>query len=372
MIMRFREGKTHVAPVSSAKQKKSKKKQTAAPALSQAIDVTDPLLVEIKTEKQSIGSPRKQLERELKELRDQIAKEDKVSGVHKPDANKWLITDRALKFVSKKLPKTLAEFASVEGIGKIRAEKYGARFVFMVIQFCEKHPELEVVKADETPKEQKNSNHAKDQTITNYFSARKVDASGPQSSTVFDSSKPILAPAPPSVPTPIIKKEVPTPAKKEIPTPMAPQEQTKQTFSKPKPAVPTPAKKEIPIPIAPQVQQTKQITSRQPTTFTVPFKKPKMEVTAPLTPRVYQTQHPGEKMEVDDGKPLVLNPRAIHPQNPHQPKLLHPNASNPLKRSLLDQPTVPLPPNKRLNVGDDPKNTALRRGFSSLLDAREV
>lgn len=44
-----------------------------------------------------------------------------MSGVHKPDANKWLITDRALKFVSKKLPKTLAEFASVEGIGKVRS-----------------------------------------------------------------------------------------------------------------------------------------------------------------------------------------------------------------------------------------------------------
>lgn len=54
-----------------------------------------------------------------------------------------IIADRAIRLVSKLLPKTIKEFADVESVGKTRAEKYGARFVNCVLDFLELHPNLQ-------------------------------------------------------------------------------------------------------------------------------------------------------------------------------------------------------------------------------------
>lgn len=54
-----------------------------------------------------------------------------------------LFPDKVLQQITYKLPRKRPEFAGVNGVGDIKAEKFGARFLLVIGKFCTAHPDLE-------------------------------------------------------------------------------------------------------------------------------------------------------------------------------------------------------------------------------------
>jgi len=79
---------------------------------------------------------------QLKELRATITKEEIRVGSDTAHYGRSIIDDEPLEEVALKLPVTVLEFQSIEGIGKTRADKWGTRFINLVLDHIEKHPEV--------------------------------------------------------------------------------------------------------------------------------------------------------------------------------------------------------------------------------------
>ncbi|NKE05970.1 DNA helicase RecQ [Mesobacillus selenatarsenatis] len=75
---------------------------------------------------------------ELRELRREVAAAEKVAPF-------MIFSDSSLKDMCLKLPLTDAEFLNVAGVGEHKLKKYGAPFIQLIIEFCEKHPERQPV-----------------------------------------------------------------------------------------------------------------------------------------------------------------------------------------------------------------------------------
>lgn len=75
---------------------------------------------------------------ELRELRREVAATEKVAPF-------MIFSDSSLKDMCLKLPLTDAEFLNVAGVGEHKLQKYGAPFIQLIIEFCEKHPERQPV-----------------------------------------------------------------------------------------------------------------------------------------------------------------------------------------------------------------------------------
>lgn len=86
-------------------------------------------------------SVRSKLLTKLKKLKNDIHSEENfaTSGASTVST---LFQDKVLQQLTYKLPRTVLEFSTVNGVGEKRAEKYGARFLLTIGKFCEAHPEL--------------------------------------------------------------------------------------------------------------------------------------------------------------------------------------------------------------------------------------
>eukprot|EP01127_Copromyxa_protea_P008025 TRINITY_DN1828_c0_g1_i1.p1 TRINITY_DN1828_c0_g1~~TRINITY_DN1828_c0_g1_i1.p1 ORF type:complete len:1055 (-),score=202.32 TRINITY_DN1828_c0_g1_i1:52-3216(-) len=100
---------------------------------------------------------------QLRALRETIVKEENRASASSHDG-RWIIADKPLLEAVKKLPKNITEFQDIDGVGKTRAEKYGARFLNAIFDFCERHPEFAA--SAEPTKEQKKTTTAVTTTTT--------------------------------------------------------------------------------------------------------------------------------------------------------------------------------------------------------------
>ncbi|PLR68791.1 MULTISPECIES: DNA helicase RecQ [Bacillaceae] len=91
---------------------------------------------------------------QLKELRKQLAKEENVPPF-------VIFSDKSLKDMSAKMPSTIEEFLSVQGVGESKLKKYGEAFIEKIGAFAEKNPNLERTSHARTSgkKERKESSH---------------------------------------------------------------------------------------------------------------------------------------------------------------------------------------------------------------------
>lgn len=103
----------------------------------------------------AVADPQKELRSKLltklKKLRGAIQTEEsyskQASGPSGTASNiiSTLFQDKLLQQIAYRLPRTLSEFQDVNGVGRVKAEKYGARFVHAIGKFCEAHPELDTL-----------------------------------------------------------------------------------------------------------------------------------------------------------------------------------------------------------------------------------
>jgi bloom syndrome protein len=84
---------------------------------------------------------REKLVNEMKQLRTQIGKEESYNASGATQITS-LFPDNVLLQIAYEMPRGLHQFTSVNGVGEKRSEKYGGRFVFVIEQFVESHPEL--------------------------------------------------------------------------------------------------------------------------------------------------------------------------------------------------------------------------------------
>ncbi len=73
--------------------------------------------------------------KELKKLRSAFASQEKVPAY-------IIFADAALKDMCRKLPETTAEFLTVSGVGKRKAERYGEEFCTLISQYIEMNPNM--------------------------------------------------------------------------------------------------------------------------------------------------------------------------------------------------------------------------------------
>jgi ribonuclease D len=124
-----------------------------------------------KQPKQPKESLYEQLLRQLTELRATILKEENRVGTANTST---LFNDEALEICATTLPKSLLEFQKIEGIGKTRADKWGSRFINLIMDHIEKHPELNEQPKLVTPS--KPSPSISDSSNTDSGQKRKIQA----------------------------------------------------------------------------------------------------------------------------------------------------------------------------------------------------
>lgn len=86
-------------------------------------------------------SLRDKLLNELRQLRTQIGREENYNQSGATQVTS-LFPDAVLHQIAYELPKTVKDFAMVNGIGDRRSEKYGGRFIFVIGEFLAQHKEL--------------------------------------------------------------------------------------------------------------------------------------------------------------------------------------------------------------------------------------
>lgn len=94
----------------------------------------------------NINDPHKEIRAnllgKLKRLRTSIHNEENCVATSGASSVTSLFPDKVLQQIAYVLPRTVQEFASVNGVGEKRAEKYAARFILAIGKVCDAHPDL--------------------------------------------------------------------------------------------------------------------------------------------------------------------------------------------------------------------------------------